>query len=56
MEYIKYANWDRKELPENVCLLMSAQEFKDGGKDAIGIPVAITPNGEEPQEQEIEEL
>ena len=28
--YIKYADWNNGELPENGCLLMSAQEFIGG--------------------------
>ena len=52
--YIKYADWNRGELPENGCLLMSAQEFVEGGKNITGVPITITPYGEEPEETEPE--
>ena len=51
--YIKYADWNRGELPENGCLLMSAQEFVESGKDITGVPITITPYGEEPEETEL---
>ena len=41
--YIKYADWNNGELPENGCLLMSAREFVEGGKDIAGVPITITP-------------
>ena len=31
---------------------MSHDEFVSGGKDIIGVPVCITPDGNEPVEQE----
>ena len=52
--YIRYADWNRGELPENSCLLMSAQEFIEGGKNITGVPITITPYGEEPEETEQE--
>lgn len=52
--YIKYADWNRGELPENGCILMSAQEFVEGGKNIAGVPITITPYGEEPIETEPE--
>lgn len=52
--YIKYADWNRGELPENGCILMSAQEFVEGGKDIAGVPITITPYGDEPIETEPE--
>jgi len=52
--YIKYADWNNGELPENGCLLMSAREFVEGGKNITGVPIIITPYGEEPEETEPE--
>ena len=52
--YIRYADWNNGELPENGCLLMSAQEFIEGGKNITGVPITITPYGEEPEETEQE--
>jgi len=47
--YIKYKEYKGK-LAEGDVVLMSHQEFVDGGKDIKGIPVTVTPNGEEPVE------
>ena len=41
-------------MPENGCLLMSAQEFVEGGKNIAGVPITITPYGDEPEETEPE--
>lgn len=57
--YIKYSNFTGT-LAEGDVLLMSHDEFVNGGKDITGIPVCVTPDGEEPvvedpfaQEQEV---
>lgn len=52
--YVKYVEWNRGELEENKCLLMSAQEFVEGGKNITGVPITITPYGDEPEETEPE--
>lgn len=52
--YIRYADWNNGELPENGCLLMSAREFVEGGKNIAGVPITITPYGDEPEETEQE--
>lgn len=51
MKYVKYEDYDGK-LNEGECVLMSKAQFDNGGKDLIGVPVAITPDGSEPKEQE----
>jgi hypothetical protein len=51
MKYIKYKDFTGK-LNEDEILLMSHDEFVSGGKDFIGVPVCITPDGNEPVEQE----
>jgi hypothetical protein len=45
-----------KEIIEVKELLMSADEFKKGGKDIKGIPVTITPDGKPPVFPTEEEL
>jgi len=45
--YIKYADFTGT-LAEGDILLMSAAEFASGGKDVIGVPVTITPDGQDP--------
>lgn len=57
IKYIKLNDFSGK-LNENEILLMSSNEYlKDyRNSDALnGLPVAITPNGEEPKEMEEEE-
>ena len=49
--YIKYKDYDG-ELKDGDTVLMSHQEFVDGGKDLMGVPVTITLTGEEPIETE----
>lgn len=49
MKYIKYADYKGQELAEDECVLMSKEEFDNGGKELKGVPVAITPDGEEPK-------
>lgn len=45
--YVKYKDFNGI-LKVGDILLMSHQEFVDGGKDLINIPVTITKDGEEP--------
>ena len=59
--YIKYKDIKDKtideikaEVGENT-LLMSGDEFNSGGKEIEGVPIAVTPDGEEPVEEPIEE-
>jgi len=47
--YIKYKDF-KGMLQEDEMLLMSHDEFINGGKDITGVPVAITPDGDEPKE------
>ena len=55
--YIKYADYQPDmQLGENDSVLMSLQEFLDGGKDLEDVPVTITPDGEPPAEETEEEL
>ena len=53
MKYIKYSEFTGT-LQDDEILLMSHEEFKSGGKEIKGIPVCITPNGDEPAETEPE--
>lgn len=54
--YIKYADYKPgMQLGENDSVLMSLQEFLDGGKDLEDVPVTITPDGEPPAEETEEE-
>lgn len=54
--YIKYTNYKTgMQLGENDSVLMSLQEFLDGGKDLEDVPVTITPDGEPPTEETEEE-
>ena len=60
--YIKYKDIKDKtideikaEVGENT-LLMSGYEFNSGGKEIEGVPIAVTPDGEEPIEESIEEM
>lgn len=54
--YIKYADYKPgMQLGENDSVLMSLQEFLDGGKDLEDVPVTITPDGEPPTEETEEE-
>lgn len=51
--YIKYTNYKTgMQLGENDSVLMSLQEFLDGGKDLEDVPVTITPDGEPPAEDD----
>lgn len=51
--YIRYTNYKTgMQLGENDSVLMSLQEFLDGGKDLEDVPVTITPDGEPPMEEE----
>jgi len=50
--YIKYQDYinNSVELEEGQMVLMSHEEFVNGGKELMNIPIAVTPNGEEPKE------
>lgn len=51
--YIKYANYQPDmQLGDDDSVLMSLQEFLDGGKDLEDVPVTITPDGEPPVEDD----
>ena len=47
--YIKYADYDGV-LNDGDIVLMSHDEFVNGGKDLYGVPVCITPDGSEPKD------
>ena len=54
--YIKYADYQPSmKLGDDDSVLMSLQEFLDGGKDLEDVPVTITPDGEPPVEEAEEE-
>lgn len=54
--YIKYADYQPDmQLGDDDSVLMSLQEFLDGGKDLEDVPVTITPDGEPPVEETEEE-
>lgn len=54
--YIKYAYYQPDmQLGDDDSVLMSLQEFLDGGKDLEDVPVTITPDGEPPTEETEEE-
>ena len=47
--YIRYTNYKTgMQLGENDSVLMSLQEFLNGGKDLEDVPVTITPDGNPP--------
>ncbi len=52
--YIKYLDYSGETLSSEDCVLMSAKEFEEGGKNLMGVPVTITPDGSEPKNIEIE--
>ena len=55
--YIRYTNYKTgMQLGDDDSVLMSLQEFLDGGKDLEDVPVTITPDGEPPSEETEEEL
>lgn len=54
--YIKYADYQpNMQLGDDDSVLMSLQEFLDGGKDLEDVPVTITPDGNPPTDTEYEE-
>lgn len=54
--YIKYADYQPDmQLGDDDSVLMSLQEFLNGGKDLEDVPVTITPDGEPPAEETEEE-
>lgn len=52
--YVKYADYSgqAQDLSGDDSILMSLDEYKNGGKNLTGVPVTITPDGEEPNEPE----
>jgi len=53
--YRQYADF-QGDLAGADMVLMSAAEFNAGGKNLIGVPIAVTPDGSEPQEPEEGEM
>jgi len=51
MIYVKYKDF-KGTLKDGETLLISNEEFDNGGKDVMGVPVSITPDGEEPVDME----
>ncbi len=50
--YIKYTDYSGQDLADNDSVLMSIEEYRNGGKNLTGVPVTITLDGEEPTETE----
>jgi len=50
--YIKYADYGGQALADNDSVLMSLEEYRNGGKNLTGVPVTVTPDGNEPPETE----
>jgi len=48
--YIKLKDY-KNYLNKGDILLMSLEEFNNGGKEFKGVPIAVTLNGEEPNEE-----
>ena len=48
MKYIKLTDYHGQALAVDEQVLMSHDEFDAGGKDLRGVPLAITPDGNEP--------
>ena len=54
--YIKYADYQPDmQLNDDDSVLMSLQEFLDGGKDLENVPVTITPDGNPPIDTDTDE-
>jgi hypothetical protein len=47
MKYVNLKDYSGK-LAENEILLMSHDEFEEGGKEIMNIPICVTSNGNEP--------
>lgn len=52
--YIKYADYSGQALSDGDSVLMSLEEYRNGGKNLTGIPVTITRDGEEPADIDAE--
>ena len=52
--YIKYKDYNGQKLSEDDSILMSLEEFQNGGKELRNVPLTITKDGSEPVE--IEEI
>ena len=52
--YVKYKDYINKkaELKQGQMVLMSHDEFVNGGKEIMNVPIAVTPDGEKPKEME----
>lgn len=48
----KYNDYCGQVLDDSDSILMSLEEYRNGGKNLIGVPVTITPDGNEPSEAE----
>ena len=53
--YIKFTDYNGQELEQCDSVLMSHEEFVNGGKDLRGVPLTITPDGSEPKEEVLDE-
>ena len=51
--YIKYKDYNGQTLQDGDSVLMSHEEFENGGNELKGVPLAITPFGEEPQDDDL---
>lgn len=55
--YIKYINNDTDyKLSKDDSVLISRDEFMQGGKDLRGVAMTVTPDGSEPKESVIKEV
>lgn len=50
--YIKFIDYNGQVLEEGDSVLMSHDEFVNGGKNLKGVPLTITPDGSEPVEMD----
>jgi len=52
MKYIKYKDYKfGSVLDKDTMVLMSHEEFVNGGNKLKGVPLAITPDGSEPKDE-----
>lgn len=49
MRYIRYTEF-KGTIEDNEIILMSHDEFVNGGKNLKNVPVCVTPDGNEPKE------
>lgn len=50
--YIKFKDYHGQKLDKEDSILMSHDEFINGGKELKGVALTITPDGNEPKEQD----